>query len=125
MYKYVDNNSDTIKIEAIYKTIPTQLGNDSQKFQYKNINKNARKRDYEVPLFWLLSTKKVYNAANIKLPEVPLIAFADFDAFKLYMNDVGLLRKMSNITYRGIIDSRNNTYKGIIAENYVATQLMV
>ncbi len=51
MYKYVDNNNDTIKIETIYKTIPTQLGNDSHKFQYKNIANNASKRDYEVPLF--------------------------------------------------------------------------
>ncbi len=124
MYKYVDNKSDTIKIEAIYKTIPAQLGNDSHKFQYKNINDNARKREYEVPLFWLLSTKIVHNTSNVKLPEIPLIAFADFDTFKLYMNDVGLLRKMSNISYKNVISSENNIYKGIMAENYVATQLI-
>lgn len=124
MYKYVDNNNDTIKIEAIYKTIPTQLGNESHKFQYKNINENARKRDYQVPLFWLLSTKIVYSSANIKLPEIPLLAFADFDTFKLYMNDIGLLRNLSNITYKELILSENIIYKGIMAENYVATQLM-
>lgn len=124
MYKYVDNRSDTIKIGAIYKTIPNQLGNDSHKFQYKNISDNARKRDYEVPLFWLLSTKIVHSTSNVKLPEIPLIAFADFDTFKLYMNDVGLLRKMSNISYRDIVASENNIYKGIMAENYVANQLI-
>ena len=124
MYKYVDNNNDTIKIKAIYKTIPNQLGNDSHKFQYKNISNNARKRDYEVPLFWLLSTKSVHSTSNVRLPEIPLIAFADHDTFKLHINDVGLLRKMSNIAYKNIIASENNIYKGIMAENYVANQLM-
>lgn len=115
MYKYVDNKSDTIKIEAIHKTIPVQLGNDSHKFQYKNINNNARRRDYKIPLFWLLPTKIVHSTSNVKLPEIPLISFADFDIFKLYMSDVGLLRKMSNITYKQIIASENNIYKGIMA----------
>ena len=124
MYKYVDNKNDTIKIEAIYKTIPGQLGNDSHKFQFKNINDNARKRDYEVPLSWLLTSRIVADTHNIKLPEIPLIAFADFDTFKLYMNDVGLLRKMANTTYRDIVDSQNNIFKGIMSENYVANQLM-
>ena len=46
MNKYVQNKSEAVKIETIYKSIPLQLGNKSNKFQYGKISSNARKRDY-------------------------------------------------------------------------------
>lgn len=123
MNKYIDNKQDAVKIQSIYSTIPNQLGNTSHKFQYSLINDNARKANYEVALDWLLSSHIVLKTINNKLPSVPLIAHAEQDTFKLFLSDVGLLRKLSNITYKNIVLGEINEFKGILAENYVANEL--
>ena len=120
MYKYVTNANETIKIENIFSSVPSQLGNDSHKFQYNKITSNARKREYESSLDWLLSSRIVLKSYNVKTPKYPLNGFIDLNIFKIYMNDVGILRNMLNISYSNII---NNDFKGIIAENYVAFHL--
>lgn len=123
MNKYIDNKQDAVKIQRIYNTIPNQLGNTSHKFQYSLINESARKTNYEVALDWLLSSHIVLKTINNKFPSVPLIAHAQQDTFKLFLSDVGLLRKLSNITYKNIVSSEINEFKGILAENYVANEL--
>ena len=75
MFKYVDNNSETVKIKATYSSIPSQLANDSHKFQYSKINTNSRKRDYELPLDWLLESRIVLQSFNVKTPSVPVKCF--------------------------------------------------
>lgn len=120
MYKYVANSTETIKIERIFSSVPSQLGNDSHKFQYNKINSDARKRDYDSSLDWLLSSRIVLKSNNVKTPKYPLNGFIDLDIFKIYMNDIGILRNMLNISYSNIL---NNDFKGIMAENYVAFHL--
>lgn len=120
MFKYVDNNSETVKIKATYSSIPSQLANDSHKFQYSKINTNSRKRDYELPLDWLLESRIVLQSFNVKTPSVPVKMFLDIDTFKMYLNDVGLLRSMMELNYSDIVDGKFN---GLIAENYVAFHL--
>lgn len=120
MYKYVTNANETIKIENIFSSVPSQLGNDSHKFQYNKITSNARKREYESSLDWLLSSRIVLRSYNVKTPKYPLNGFIDLNIFKIYMNDVGILRNMLNISYNNIV---NNDFKGLIAENYVAFHL--
>lgn len=120
MYKYVNNSTETIKIERIFTSVPSQLGNDSHKFQYNKINSDARKRDYDSSLDWLLSSRIVLKSNNVKAVKYPLKGFIDFDIFKIYMNDIGILRNMLNISYSNIL---NNDFKGIMAENYVAFHL--
>ena len=71
MNKYVQNKSESIKIEAIYKSIPTQLGNKSNKFQYGKISSNARRRDYETALDWLLSSTMVQKCPILNKVEIP------------------------------------------------------
>lgn len=71
MNKYVQNKSESIKIEAIYKSIPTQLGNKSNKFQYGKISSNARRRDYETALEWLLSSTMVQKCPILNKVEIP------------------------------------------------------
>lgn len=71
MNKYVQNKSEAIKIEAIYKSIPSQLGNQSNKFQYGKISSNARKRDYEIALEWLLSSTMVHKCPILNKVEIP------------------------------------------------------
>lgn len=71
MNKYVQNKAESIKIEAIYKSIPSQLGNKSNKFQYGKISSNARKRDYETALDWLLSSTMVHKCTILNKVEIP------------------------------------------------------
>lgn len=121
MTKYVDNNSETIKIQAIYNTIPSQLANDSHKFQYSKIKSGSSSRDYELPLDWLISSRIVLESFNVKTPNVPVKAFIDTNTFKIYLNDVGLLRVLSDLSYT---DITSGIYNGILAENYTAIHLM-
>lgn len=124
MNKYINNKFEASKIESIYKSIPSQLGNKSNKFQYGKISSNARKRDYEESLNWLLSSTMIHKCSIVKKPEIPLLGFVIDDHFKLYLSDVGILLNMLQIKYKDIIFDNLLQYKGIIAENYVATQLI-
>jgi len=71
MNKYVQNKSETVKIEKLYKSIPSQLGNQSNKFQYGKISTDARKRDYEIALDWLLSSTMVHKSTILNKVEIP------------------------------------------------------
>ena len=124
MNKYVNNKFEASKIETIYKSIPSQLGNMSNKFQYGKISSNARKRDYETALNWLLSSTMVHKCSILKKPEIPPLGFIIDDHFKLYLSDIGILLNMLQVKYNDIILDNLLQYKGIIAENYVATQLV-
>lgn len=124
MNKYVTNKLEATKVENIYKSIPSQLGNQSNKFQYGKISQNARKRDYETALNWLLSSTMIHKSTILNKVEIPPLGFITSDHFKLYLSDVGILINMLQIKYSDIILDNLLQYKGIIAENYVATQLI-
>lgn len=122
MSKYIENIFEGAKIEQIYKSIPSQLGNRSKKFQYAKINKNARSRDYELPLDWLLASNMIMKCTNLTAIEIPPKAFENPDYFKLFINDVGLLSTLLEIKFNDILLDKPYIYKGEIAENYVAQQ---
>lgn len=124
MNQYIFNNTEKSKIEAIYKSIPSQLGNVSNKFQYSKINSNARSRDYETALQWLISSTMIYKCNLLKTIQIPPKAYADEEYFKLYISDVGLLTSLLEIQYNDILLDNKFLYKGNIAENYVAEQLV-
>lgn len=124
MNKYVTNVTEGIKNETIYNSIPSQLANLSNKFQYGKINNNARKRDYETSLDWLISSKMVLRSNLVKKVEIPLKAYIDDDYFKLYLSDIGLLVSILEIRYDDIMLNKEFMYKGVLAENYVATELI-
>ena len=124
MNKYVTNVTEGNKNETIYNSIPSQLANLSNKFQYGKINNNARKRDYETSLDWLISSKMVLRSNLVKKVEIPLKAYIDDDYFKLYLSDIGLLVSILEIRYNDIMLNKEFMYKGVLAENYVATELI-
>lgn len=124
MKRYVNNLYESIKIEKIYNNIPSQLAKDNKKFQYGKLAKDARKRDYESSLEWLISSNLVLPNYYVKRFETPLKGFMDEDYFKLYISDVGILCKMLEMPYNKIMLDDNFMYKGIIAENYVAQELI-
>ena len=124
MNKHIDNKFEASKIERIYKSIPSQLGNQSNKFQYGKLSNDARKRDFAEPLNWLLSSTMIHKCVLLNKVEIPPLGFVIDDHFKLYLSDVGILLNMLKVKYNDVILDNLLQYKGIIAENYVATQLV-
>ena len=120
MNQYILNNTEKSRIEAIYKSIPSQLGNTNNKFQYTKINSNARSRDYKSAMQWLISSTMIYKCNLLKTVQIPPKAYCDEEYFKLYISDVGLLTALLEIKYNDILLDNDFTYKSNIAENYVA-----
>ena len=118
MSKYTEN-TESVKNNKIYNSIPAQLGKENKKFKYATIEPSARSREYENSLEWLLSSNMVIKCNNVKLPQSPLKAYIDTN-FKIYLSDIGLLRVLSHISKNEILLNKNLLFKGTIAENYVA-----
>ncbi len=117
---------DYPKLTLIWKGIPLQLAKDNQKFVYSHIRTGARARDLEDALSWLLSAGLIYQIVKTEQPNIPLLTSADLSNFKIYLADVGLLRKMSGFPASAISSSEENTayIRGILAENFVLTELI-
>lgn len=124
MNKYISNKSEAIKNEAIYKSVPTQIGNKSNKFQYMKINKNARSRDYETSLEWLVSSNLIYQCFKLNSINIPPEAYKDDEFFKIYISDSGILTTQLKLNVNEIYLNKTFIYKGEITENYVANQLI-
>ncbi len=125
MKKYVISDVETLKIRRLYNSLPNQLSNESCKFQYSKIEKQARKRNYELSLDWLIASNLVITANNVTLPEIPLEGFKDPETFKIYLSDVGILKNILKIKMIDILNDNISLYKGVITENYVANQLVI
>ena len=122
MNKYTEN-SESIKNSQIYSAIPKELARENNVFKYSIVNKEARSSRYESSLNWLLSSNMIIKCDLTEKNESPLKAFINSDKFKIYLSDVGLLRSLSNLEYNEILLDKNEMYKGVLAENYVACEL--
>ena len=122
MNKYT-YNSEGIKNSAIYNSIPKELARVNNTFKYSLVDKDARKIRYESSLDWLLASNMILKCELTEKNESPLKAFASNDKFKLYLSDVGLLRALSNLDYSEILLDKNEMYKGVLTENYIACEL--
>lgn len=123
MNNHVNNIAETLKIRKIYDSLSSQLQNASKKFQYSVIEQNAKSRDYSQPLDWLIESNMVQLCKCVKLPQKPLLGFANDDIFKIYYSDVGIFNRIVNNDTKTILLDEMKIYKGIITENYVANQL--
>ena len=124
MQKYVKNSYETVKIEKVYKNIPSQLAKDNKNFKYNFIEEMGRKRKYESAIDWLVASKMVLINYNSKRMEIPLKVYIDENTFKLYLSDVGILTNISEIKIPDIMLDKTFIYKGAITENYVAQELI-
>lgn len=123
MQKYVKNSTETVKIEKVYKNIPSQLAKDNKNFKYNFVEETGRKRKYESSIDWLVASKMILINYNSKRMEIPLKVYIDENTFKLYLSDVGILTTMSEIKFPDIMLENTFIYKGAITENYVAQEL--
>ena len=125
MAKYA-GPSETVKIIAAFKSVPSQLAKENRKFQYKIIKSGARAVHYEPALDWLSASAMVNKCIKVSQGRVPLNAFAEAASFKLYMADTGLLCAGYGISPE--VFQRDSTawqaIKGALTENYVASALV-
>lgn len=120
MNKYTLNNSESVKIEKVYRAIPVSLAKENKKFKYTDIEKGANKRSFESAIDWLKASNLIYQCTLVNKIEPPLKVYEQLDYFKVYLNDVGLLTSLLEIDFSDILLDNEFMFKGSIAENYVA-----
>lgn len=112
---------DVNKIQLIWESLPSQLAKENKKFLYSAVKSGARAREYENAVNWLNSADVAKKVYRISKPGLPLSAYDDLTAFKIYMGDVGLLRKHSHLATSAFTENNRlfTEFKGALTENFV------
>ena len=113
------------RIRMVWNSIPSQLARENKKFIYGAVKKGGRAKDFEVAIQWLVDAGLVYKIHRTKVPQMPLKFYEDFDSFKLYLLDVGLLGALSEASPALMLTSNDVfcEFKGAFAENYVLEEI--
>ena len=114
------------KIRMLWHSIPSQLAKENKKFIYSAIKTGARAKEYEIAINWLKDAGLIYQVNRIKKTDLPLIAYQDLNAFKLFIHDVGLLSALTDLNVKTILQRTAifEEFKGAITEQYVLQQLV-
>jgi predicted AAA+ superfamily ATPase len=117
--KYPDSK-DYPKISLIWDSVPSQLSKENKKFLYKVAKEGARAREYENALQWLVDASLVSKIFRSKGLGLPIVAYDDISAFKLYLVDVGLLRRLAKLAPSAFTEGNRLfvEFKGALSENY-------
>ncbi len=92
------------RIRMVWKSIPSQLAKENKKFIYGAVKEGARAKDFELAIEWLKDAGLIYKVNRCKKALLPLAAYEDFSAFKLFLSDVGLMGAMSNIPAQSLLE---------------------
>ncbi len=113
------------KIRMIWNSIPSQLAKENKKFIYGLVREGGRAKEYESAIMWLCDCGLVYKVSRVSGAGIPLKAYEDLKAFKLFLADVGLLGCMTGLRQRTLLDGNNlfTEFKGALTEQYVCQQL--
>lgn len=119
-------NVEANRISIIWNSVPSQLAKENKKFLYQVAKDGARAREYEGAVNWLNDANIIYKIYNVNKPNLPLKAYEDLSAFKIYLNDVGLLRKMAELDSNVVIEGNKifTEFKGALTENYILQMLL-
>ena len=114
------------RIRMVWNSIPSQLTKENKKFVYGMIREGARAKDYEAAIMWLCDCGLVHKVSRINMPHLPLKAYEDTKAFKLFPVDVGLLSCMTGVHQKTLLNGSNLfvEFKGALTEQYVFQQLV-
>lgn len=113
------------KLRLLWNALPSQLARENKKFIYTALRNGARAREYEEALQWLSDAGMVHLVRRVSSPLMPLKAYEDFGAFKLYAHDVGLLAAMCDIQAKTVLEGNSifTHFKGALAEEFVLQEL--
>jgi len=114
-----------IKTTEVWRSIPYQLAKENKKFKYSEVRKKGRAAMYDQTLQWLSSAGLIYKTYLIRTPKLPLAGYADYDKFKTYLLDTGLLGAMLALTPDILLDPGRlyAEYHGAFIESFVASEL--
>lgn len=114
------------KISMTWKSIPVQLAKENKKFTYKGIKEGARAKEYKDALQWLTDARLVHKIYRNSAPRLPIAAYDDLSAFKVYMIDVGLLRRLAQLAPTAFAEGNRlfTEFKGALTENFVLQSLL-
>lgn len=118
-------NEAVPRIRMLWNSIPAQLTKENKKFIYGIIKEGARAKDYETALMWLTDCGLVHKVYRVTAPSIPLKAYEDLKAFKLFLADVGLLGCMVRLNQSVLLNGNElfKEFKGALTEQYVLQQL--
>ena len=124
--KHIDNKTELERTRMVWNSIPMQLAKENKKFFFGKIKKGARSSDFEVSIQWLIDCGLIYKVYCVKKPGMPLKAYTEFSAYKLFMLDVGLLGAMSELDAVSLLEGNQIfvEFKGAMAEQYVHQQIV-
>lgn len=114
------------RIRMLWNSVPSQLSKENRKFVYSHIKEGARAKEYELAMTWLINCGLLHKVNRVNKPAIPLKAYEDLTAFKLYQVDVGLLAAMADIPARTLLEGNTlfQEFKGALTEQYVLQQLV-
>lgn len=114
------------RIRMLWNSIPAQLAKENKKFIYGALRPGARAKEYELAMSWLIDCGLVTKVTRISKPALPLKAYSDESAFKLYIVDTGLLAAMNSLDVKTILEGNQifQEFKGALTEQYVLQQLV-
>ncbi|HET9570187.1 MAG TPA: AAA family ATPase [Bacteroidales bacterium] len=118
--------TDIPRINNLWNSLPSQLAKENRKFIYKVIKTGARAREYEDALLWLEEAGLIYRVYNVSKPGIPLSAYQDLSAFKVYAFDCGILRRLAKLSPEVILSGNAGyvEFKGALAENAILQALV-
>ena len=113
------------KIRMLWNSIPSQLARENKKFIYGLVREGGRAKEYETAILWLTDCGLVHKVSRVNAAGIPLKAYEDLKAFKLFLSDVGLLGCMTGLRQRTLLDGNDlfTEFKGALTEQYVCQQL--
>lgn len=119
------SNEIVPKIRMLWNSIPSQLARENKKFIYGLVREGGRAREYETAIMWLSDCGLVHKVSRVNAAGIPLKAYEDLKAFKLFIVDVGLLGCMTGLRQRTLLDGDDLfvEFKGALTEQYVCQQL--
>lgn len=119
------SKTEVVRINQVLDSIPSQLTKENKKFIYGVIKEGSRAAQYELAIQWLIDAGIVYKVPRVSILKMPLKAYEDLGAFKLFLLDCGLLGLMADAPAAQVIASDNafTEYKGAFTEQYVHQQL--
>ncbi|MFT4169023.1 MAG: ATP-binding protein [Dysgonomonas sp.] len=114
------------RIRMVWNSVPAQLSKENRKFIYGLIKQGARAKEFELALAWLMDCGLIHKVNRVSKPALPLKAYEDMGAFKLYLLDIGLLGAMANLDVKTLLDGNLifTEFKGALTEQYVLQQLV-
>ena len=120
------DSSEFPKIPMIWKSVPSQLARENKKFIYRAVKEGARAREYEDALQWLADARLIHKIYRSSAPGLPVSAYDDLSAFKIYLADVGLLRRLAMLSPTAFGEGNRlfTEFKGALTENYVLQTLI-